>query len=67
MLPLIIPDENFRECKKIPELPDEKKQRYINELGIKESDAEVLISEYEMALYFEDLIRAGHEPKLCVT
>ncbi|ASM35968.1 Asp-tRNA(Asn)/Glu-tRNA(Gln) amidotransferase subunit GatB [Campylobacter sputorum] len=67
LLPLIIPDEILEECKKIPELPDEKKQRYINELGIKESDAEVLISEYEMALYFEDLIRAGHEPKLCVT
>lgn len=67
LLPLIIPDEVLEECKKIPELPDEKKQRYINELGIKESDAEVLISEYEMALYFEDLIRAGHEPKLCVT
>ncbi|WP_033917130.1 Asp-tRNA(Asn)/Glu-tRNA(Gln) amidotransferase subunit GatB [Campylobacter sputorum] len=67
LLPLIIPDEILEECKKIPELPDEKKQRYINELGIKESDAEVLISEYEMALYFEDLIKAGHEPKLCVT
>lgn len=67
LLPLIIPDEVLEECKKIPELPDEKKQRYINELGIKESDAEVLISEYEMALYFEDLIGAGHEPKLCVT
>lgn len=67
LLPLIIPDEVLEQGKKIPELPDEKKQRYVSELGIKESDAQVIISEYEMALFFEDLINSGHDPKLCVT
>lgn len=67
LLPLVIPDEILNECKQIPELPDEKKQRYIDKLGIKQSDAEVIVSEYEMALYFEELIKAGCEPKLCVT
>lgn len=67
LLPLIIPDAVLEQGKKIPELPDEKKQRYVNEFGIKESDAEVIISEYEMALFFEDLISSGCDPKLCVT
>lgn len=67
LLPVIIPDDMLEEGKKIPELPDEKKQRYISQLGIKQSDAEVLISSFEMAKFFEDLINDKHEPKLCVT
>lgn len=67
LLEVIIPDEIMDEAKRIPELPDEKKIRYEKELGIKKSDAAVIVSEYEMALYFEDLINAGCEPKLCVT
>ena len=67
LLPVIIPDEMMAEASVLPELPDEKKARYINELGIKESDASVLISTYEMAQYFEALIADAHAPKLCVT
>ena len=39
----------------------------MSEFGIKESDADVIISSYEMAKYFEDLISGGNSPKLCVT
>ncbi|WP_373886375.1 Asp-tRNA(Asn)/Glu-tRNA(Gln) amidotransferase subunit GatB [Campylobacter hyointestinalis] len=67
LLPVIIPDEMMEEASVLPELPDEKKARYVRELGIKESDAEVIISSYEMARYFEDLIEAKNSPKLAVT
>ena len=67
LLPIIVPDEIMNEASKLPELPDEKKSRYINELGIKPYDAGVIISTYEMARYFEDLINAKISPKLCVT
>lgn len=67
LLTVEISDEMLKEARKIPELPNEKKERYINELGLKKDDAEVIISSYEHAKFFEDLINAGHEPKLCVT
>ncbi len=67
LLTVEISDEMLEEARRIPELPNEKKERYINELGLKKDDAEVIISSYEHAKFFEDLINAGHEPKLCVT
>lgn len=67
LLTVIIDDDMMTQGKQIPELPDEKKVRYVEKLGIKPKDAEVIISTYENAKYFEDLINAGLEPKLCVT
>ncbi|MDA3055905.1 MULTISPECIES: Asp-tRNA(Asn)/Glu-tRNA(Gln) amidotransferase subunit GatB [unclassified Campylobacter] len=67
LLTVIIDDDMMKQGKQIPELPDEKKIRYVEKLGIKPKDAEVIISTYENAKYFEDLINAGLEPKLCVT
>lgn len=49
LLPVLLKDE-FLDIK-IPELPDEKKVRFIDKLGIKESDAEVLISSLEMSRF----------------
>ncbi|ANE36076.1 Glu-tRNA(Gln) amidotransferase, subunit B [Campylobacter iguaniorum] len=67
LLPVIIPDEMMAEASVLPELPDEKKARYVSELGIKQSDAEVIVSSYEMARFFEDLVEAKNSPKLAVT
>ncbi|MBZ7934063.1 Asp-tRNA(Asn)/Glu-tRNA(Gln) amidotransferase subunit GatB [Campylobacter sp. W0065] len=64
LLPVLLKDE-FLELE-IPELPDDKKKRYIQELGIKESDAEVLISSLEMSRFFENLIVQKLNPKFCV-
>lgn len=52
---------------KLPELPDEKRQRYVKDLGIKEADAQILTSSLEMARFFESLIAKNLNPKLCVT
>ena len=64
LLPVLLKDE-FLELE-IPELPDDKKKRYIQELGIKESDAEVLIGSLEMSRFFENLIAQKLNPKFCV-
>lgn len=64
LLPVLLKDE-FLQIK-IPELPDEKKMRFVSELGIKESDAEVIISSLEMSRFFESLISQNLSPKLCV-
>lgn len=41
----------------VPELPDEKKARYINEYRLSEYDATVLTDEKERAEYFEEAVR----------
>ena len=65
--PVIVTDEMMEEAKKIPELPDEKVERYVNELGIKRDDALVITAVKEMAYYFEDMLNSGAKPKIAVT
>ncbi|EAI0017401.1 Asp-tRNA(Asn)/Glu-tRNA(Gln) amidotransferase subunit GatB [Campylobacter upsaliensis] len=65
LLPVLLKEEFLNLS--IPELPDEKKARYMSEFGIKESDAEVLISSLEMSRFFEYLCGQNLNPKLCVT
>lgn len=65
LLPVVLSNDMLEV--QIPELPDEKKARYIKDLGIKESDAEVLISSLEISRFFESLIERKLGVKLCVS
>jgi len=65
--PLIVTDEMVEEAKKIPELPDAKVKRYVDELGIKRKDALVITSSKEMAYYFEEMLEHGAVAKTAVT
>ncbi len=67
LLPVIIPDEMMSQCVKIPELPDEKKQRFVQKLGIKEYDASVITSSVELAQFYEDMLSVKADAKLSVT
>ncbi|CDQ41727.1 MULTISPECIES: Asp-tRNA(Asn)/Glu-tRNA(Gln) amidotransferase subunit GatB [Virgibacillus] len=57
LVPLYI-DEAWKERirQDIPELPDARKERYIEELGLPEYDASVLTNSKQMADFFEDAI-----------
>ncbi|AYC30297.1 Asp-tRNA(Asn)/Glu-tRNA(Gln) amidotransferase subunit GatB [Paenisporosarcina cavernae] len=48
----------------IPELPDARKERYVNELGLPAYDAAVLTLSKEMSDFFEATIQDGADPKL---
>jgi aspartyl-tRNA(Asn)/glutamyl-tRNA(Gln) amidotransferase subunit B len=48
----------------IPELPDQRQKRYIEELGLPVYDAKVLTVTKEMADFFEGTVAAGAEAKL---
>jgi aspartyl-tRNA(Asn)/glutamyl-tRNA(Gln) amidotransferase subunit B len=68
LLPLIIDEETINEIKAtLPELPNEKRDRFVNELGLSLYDASVLTSSRELATYFESLLAAtgGKDPKQC--
>ncbi|MCG3678636.1 Asp-tRNA(Asn)/Glu-tRNA(Gln) amidotransferase subunit GatB [Aliarcobacter butzleri] len=67
LLPLIITNEIINEYSKIPELPDEKKDRFVKEYGIKEYDASVITSSLEMANYFDEMMKEGISAKNAVT
>ncbi|QKJ28168.1 Glu-tRNA(Gln) amidotransferase, subunit B [Aliarcobacter cibarius] len=67
LLPLIITDEMLEEYSKIPELPDEKKARFVKDYGIKEYDASVITSSLEMANYFDSMMNEGISAKNATT
>ena len=66
-MPLVIPDEFFEETKNIPELPDQKIERFINEYGLRAYDAALIANSIEMASFFEEILREGVDPKNAVT
>lgn len=66
LLPLEV-DEAFiaRVREGLPELPDEKKQRFMEAYGLPEYDADVLTASRESADYYEAVVAAARgEPKL---
>ena len=65
--PLIISDEMIDKYSKIPELPDAKKQRFIESFGMSQYDAEVICSTKEMAKYFENMLDVGINAKMATT
>ncbi len=54
--------EEVRET--LPELPDEKKERFITQYNLRSYDADVLTSSKELADYFEAVVKACNNPKL---
>ena len=64
LLPLIFSQEFVDKIKaSLPELPDDKKLRYINDLGLSPYDASVLVAEQNTTVYFEEVAKK-HNPKL---
>ncbi|MFB1100357.1 Asp-tRNA(Asn)/Glu-tRNA(Gln) amidotransferase GatCAB subunit B [Terribacillus saccharophilus] len=64
LVPLYIDDawkERIRAS--IPELPDARKARYVNELGLPAYDAMVLTLSVEMSDFFEATLKAEADPK----
>jgi len=48
---------------KRPELPDEKRARFVSEFGVTSYDAAVLASEKSLAAYFETAVKGARKPK----
>lgn len=64
LLPLELSEEFIENIRKtLPELPDQKKQRYIEQMGLSPYDASVIVAEKETADYFEEVVK-HHDPKL---
>ncbi len=58
LLPLEFSDDFINEIKKsIPELPDEKKKRFIEKFSLSAYEANILVSDIETSKYFEEVIK----------
>jgi aspartyl-tRNA(Asn)/glutamyl-tRNA(Gln) amidotransferase subunit B len=65
LLPVVIDDELLEQIKSaLPELPTEKKSRFISEFGLSAYDAENLTSQKAFADYFESMLYEEAEAKL---
>jgi aspartyl-tRNA(Asn)/glutamyl-tRNA(Gln) amidotransferase subunit B len=64
LLPLVI-DADWIETVKtsLPELPADKKQRFITDYGLPSYDAQILTSDRNLAEYFEACVRDFNQPK----
>ena len=64
---VVLDDELIQKYSQIPELPDQKIQKYVNEYKISAYDAEVLTSEPEYAAFFEELLQNEVDIRLAVS
>ena len=57
LLPLEVSDKFIADLKNnIPELPDDKKKRFINEFKLSPYEATILVSDIDIAKYFEEVV-----------
>ncbi len=67
LLKVVVDDEMYATMKAIPELPDAKKERFVQAFGISEYHASVITADLETAHYFEAMLEQGITPKNAVT
>ena len=64
LLPLIVDEQWISEIRQgLPELPMEKMERFMKDYGLPRYDVEILVSDKELARYFEETIKLFPEPK----
>ncbi len=67
LLPLTLDDDWIKGLKdSIPELPDQIKERFINEYSLSSYDANIIVSDKATSEYFEDVVK-NRNPKLVTT
>lgn len=65
LMPVLV-DEKWKDEieKTMPELPEKRRERFVNELKLPEYDAEVLTSQKEIADYFENVLKVSSNTKI---
>ncbi len=67
LLPVLLDDVYIEQVRKtLPELPEQKRQRFVDAYGLKPYDANVLTTDRELAAYFETVVKTieQKDPKL---
>lgn len=65
LLPIIISDQLIDQLRKeLPELPQQKRDRFMNQYHLSIYDAAILVSSKEMAIFYEQIVKDSQQPKL---
>ena len=67
LLKCVVTDEMMELYSKIPELPDEKRDRFVKDYSMNEYNASVITASVEMAHFFEEMMKEGISTKNAVT
>ncbi|CAM4383996.1 MAG: Aspartyl/glutamyl-tRNA(Asn/Gln) amidotransferase subunit B [Legionellaceae bacterium] len=61
LLPLMVDSEVIEDIRQsLPELPQQKKQRFVEQYQLNEYDAAVLVSNRDLAMYFEQVVALSY-------
>ncbi|MCX8116479.1 MAG: Asp-tRNA(Asn)/Glu-tRNA(Gln) amidotransferase subunit GatB [Desulfobacterota bacterium] len=64
LVPLKIDERWIEEIRRsLPELPDQRRERFVRDYGLPDYDAEILTSTKALANYFEEAVRLFPDPK----
>ena len=64
LVPLVVEQKWIDEIRSsLPELPDSKRESFVSEYGLPESDADLLVAEKPVAEWFEEAVQQGGNPK----
>lgn len=63
--PIILYDDQIEKIKSsLPEMPDTKKERFLNEYKLTEKEVDILISDVVLSKFFEAVVKEGVKPKM---
>ncbi|MGN0144513.1 MAG: Asp-tRNA(Asn)/Glu-tRNA(Gln) amidotransferase subunit GatB [Clostridium sp.] len=63
--PIILYDDQIEKIKNsLPEMPDQKKERFLNEYKLTEKEVDILISDVVLSKFFEAVVKEGVKPKM---
>lgn len=64
LLPLVVSDDEIERVRAaLPELPRDKERRFVSALGLSPADARILVSDKQVADYFEAALLAHDNPR----
>ncbi|MDF2504780.1 MULTISPECIES: Asp-tRNA(Asn)/Glu-tRNA(Gln) amidotransferase subunit GatB [Clostridium] len=64
IIPIVIKDEIIEKVKEdMPELPEERRERFIKEYGLSEKEVNILVSDKHFAEYYEAVVALGSDAK----
>lgn len=67
LAPFTVSEEYIEDIRKtLPELPDERRERYIANFGLSSTDAQYMTNDKDTSDYFENVVAAGADPKASV-
>lgn len=67
LAPFTVSEEYIEDIRKtLPELPDERRERYIADFGLSSTDAQYMTNDKDISDYFEKVVEAGADPKASV-